>query len=66
MFSILMKDLLLKYPYYKLNESIVWVWDHRGLDRMVVGFITTYAISAYHTDVVRSNLEQGEVYIIMR
>jgi len=22
--------------------------DHHGLDRMVVGFTTTYAISAYH------------------
>ena len=22
--------------------------DHRGRDRMVVGFTTTYAISAYH------------------
>jgi hypothetical protein len=24
------------------------VGDHRGRDRMVVGFTTTYAISAYH------------------
>ena len=23
-------------------------WDRRGRDRMVVGFTTTYAISAYH------------------
>ena len=23
-------------------------WGHRGRDRMVVGFTTTYAISAYH------------------
>jgi hypothetical protein len=32
----------------------------RGRDRMVVGF--TYAIT---TDVVSSNLDQGEVYNIM-
>ena len=32
---------------------------------MVVGFTTTYAISAYTTDVVSSNLDQGEVYNIM-
>ena len=25
-----------------------WGWDSRGHDRMVVGFTTTYAISAYH------------------
>jgi hypothetical protein len=24
------------------------MWGRRGRDRMVVGFITTYAISAYH------------------
>jgi hypothetical protein len=23
-------------------------WGHRGRDHMVVGFTTTYAISAYH------------------
>ena len=33
--------------------------SRRGCDRMVVGFTTTYAISAY---VVSSNLDQGEVY----
>jgi len=33
---------------------------------MVVGFTTTYAISAYHytTNVVSSNIAQGEVYSI--
>jgi len=25
-----------------------WFWGRRGRDRMVVGFTTTYAISAYH------------------
>jgi len=29
---------------FKSNVS----WDLRGRDRMVVGFIITYAISAYH------------------
>jgi hypothetical protein len=32
---------------------------------MVVAFTTTYEISAYHTDVVSSNPDQGEVYNIM-
>ena len=38
-----------------------------GRDRMVVGFTTSYAISAYHhcTDVMSSNLDKGEVYNIM-
>ena len=35
----------------------------RGRNRMVVGFATTYPISA--TDVVSSNLDQGEVHNIM-
>jgi len=39
---------------------------HRGCDRMLVEFTTTYAIGAsITTDVVSSNLDQGEVYIIM-
>ena len=39
--------------------------DRRGRDRMVVGFTTTYAISAITTDVVSWNLDKGEVYNIM-
>ena len=27
---------------------ILYIWGRRGRDRMVVGFTTTYAISAYH------------------
>ena len=42
-----------------------WPWDCRVRDRMVVGFITTYAIGVYHTDIVGSNPAQGEVYNIM-
>jgi hypothetical protein len=34
----------------------------RGRDRIVVGLTTTYAIT---TDVMRSNLDQSEVYNIM-
>jgi len=36
----------------------------RGRDRMVVVFTTTYAIGAYHTNVVRSNPANDEVYSI--
>jgi hypothetical protein len=35
---------------------------HHGHDRMVVGFTTTYAISAYTADIVSSILDQDEVY----
>jgi hypothetical protein len=37
----------------------------RDRDDMVVEFTTTYAISAYHSDVLSLNLDQGEVYNIM-
>jgi hypothetical protein len=36
----------------------------RGQDHMVVGFITTYAISAITTKVVSSNPVHGEMYSI--
>jgi hypothetical protein len=41
--------------------------DRGGRDRMVVGFTTTYAMQSVYitTDVVSSNLDQGEVYNIM-
>ena len=42
-------------------------WGRRGRDRMVIGFTTTYAISAYRpipTKVVGSNPVHGEVYSI--
>jgi hypothetical protein len=34
----------------KKKEAIYYIfwWGRRDRDRMVVGFITTYAISAYH------------------
>ena len=37
----------------------------RGCDRVVVGFTTTYAISAYHNWCCESTLDQGEVHNIM-
>jgi len=41
-------------------------FDNKELDRMVVGFTTTYMQSMpITTDVVSSNLDQGEVYNIM-
>ena len=46
-----------------LSQTVIR--GHRGRDRMVVGFTTTYAISACTTDVVSSNLDQSEVYNIM-
>jgi len=29
-------------------ETCLSYWGRRGRDRMIVGFITTHAISAYH------------------
>jgi hypothetical protein len=40
-------------------RNVIYIGDRRGRDRMVVGFTTTYALT---TDVVSSNLDQGEVY----
>ena len=39
---------------------------HRGRDRMVLGFTTTYSISFINTKVVSSNPPHGEVYSIHR
>jgi hypothetical protein len=39
---------------------------HLGLDRMVVIITTTYAISAYHYNVVNSNSAHEEVYSIQQ
>ena len=52
----------------KFSSATFVCWGHRGRDRMVVEFTTTYALSAYlsiTTDVVSSNFHQGEVYNIM-
>jgi hypothetical protein len=46
-------DQKTKYLQHFINKhdtivSIKLTRDHHGRDRMVVGFTTTYAISAYH------------------
>jgi hypothetical protein len=46
------------------SDSYNRVWGHRGPDRMVVGFITTYTISTYITNVVSLNPVHGEMYSI--
>jgi hypothetical protein len=32
----------------KTEELLNFIWGRRGRDRMVVGFITTYATISYH------------------
>ena len=57
------KVLLLVFIDFKVNWLIVInliKWGCRGYDRMVVGFTTTYAISAYEFE-----SRSGEVYSIM-
>jgi hypothetical protein len=36
----------------------------RGRDHMIVGYITTYAISAYHHECCKFESHPGEVYLI--
>jgi hypothetical protein len=48
-----------------------WEWPYkrrgrRGHDRVVVGFINTYAISAYHHLSCEFESNSGEVYSILR
>ena len=52
-------SILLQYKGY-LKQCSLYFRGCRGCDRMVVGFTTTYAISA----VVSSNSTHGEVYSI--
>ena len=33
---------------FQKYQNLYLIWGHCGLDRMVVGLKTTYAISAYH------------------
>jgi len=33
---------------YRVKIFRTCLWDRRGRDRIVIGFITTYAISTYH------------------
>jgi len=39
-------------------------WGRHGHDRMVVGYVTTYAISAYHHRCCEFEPRSGEVYSI--
>ena len=41
------------------------IWGCHDHDHMKVGITTTHAISAITTDIVSSNLDQGNVYNIM-
>ena len=36
------------FLHYYSETILIQFWDHRGRDRMVVGFITTYVIIPYH------------------
>jgi hypothetical protein len=53
-------NVILLAIIYKLT---VWGGSSRGIDRMVVGFTITYAISAYHH--WWYECDQGKVYNIM-
>jgi hypothetical protein len=47
------------------NISVILLWcGRRGRDRMVVGFTTTYAISAHHQRSCEFEYLSGEVYSI--
>jgi hypothetical protein len=47
------------------NISVILLWcGRRGRDRMVVGFTTTYAISAYHQRSCEFEYLSDEVYSI--
>jgi hypothetical protein len=50
--------------YTRLNNFPVAVGGRRGRDLMVVGFTTTYAISAYHHERCQFESAHGEVYSI--
>ena len=60
-YTLLCRSLWTYQIYFIIKER----QDRRGRDRMVVGNTTTYAISAITTDVVSSNLDQGDVYNII-
>jgi hypothetical protein len=60
----------------KMRDHDIWHWKsrslfvnfnkgHRGRDRMVVEFTTTYQSVLITTDVVSSNFDHGEVYNIV-
>ena len=42
------KHWTIKGQIYQQSTQVIKNWGRRGRDRMVVGFTTTCAISAYH------------------
>jgi hypothetical protein len=57
---LLLLYLLIYYNYISHTR----IGGRRGHDRMIVGFITTYAISAYHHSHCEFEPCSGEVYSI--
>ena len=53
------------YEVFHFSIFYIIIRGRRGCDHMVVEFTTINAISAYTTDVVSLNFDQGEVYNIM-
>jgi hypothetical protein len=43
-----LKEIRKVYDWGKKKKGSDTKWGRRGCDRMVVGFTTTYAITAYH------------------
>jgi hypothetical protein len=49
LFKKIVKSYCFMISYYnKKKPDTEYLWGRRGRDRMVVGFVTTYAISPYH------------------
>ena len=49
------------YNHYQVSNLIK---GHRGRDRIIVGFTTTYAISAYHHQSCELEFRSGVMYSI--
>ena len=62
-FSNEMMKMYKKYFTFK-HQSYIFIRGRRGHHRMVVGFITTYAINAYHHWSCEFEFRSGEVYSI--
>ena len=45
-------------------HDLLYIWSRVRSDRMVVGFMTTHAISAYHHQRYEFDYRSGEVYSI--
>ena len=63
---IFIRSFLIQLTFFNEIEPN-GVRAHRGRDRIVVGFTTTYYMQSVHitTDVVISNLDQGKGYNLM-